>query len=255
MLKSVCSWVKDIGCVKFISKLLFMGGIELNPGPNTQDPDDTQLNLLSWGNVFTIPGSPTQFNTLQEAIAMLKIAKPTCEPISVTLEETLTHSPTSQDISDDTGHQGNTVPNIEYTTCELPNLEIICGQKQENVHVDTTNVTKLSSDACDGLQLQSESKASPITGKSQMLPLKEQELVEFSEYIRYESQERIAVMLGADLDRVETLRGKHRENVIGVSLDLLLDWMIINPQPTNRYVSNIKPLQDRPTPRVLEACS
>ncbi len=69
-------------------------------------------------------------------------------------------------------------------------------------------------------------------------PLVEAELTEFAEYITYENQERIAVMLGFGLDKVETLRCKHRENVTGVSLDLLVDWMRCNPQQTNRQVSD-----------------
>ena len=70
-----------------------------------------------------------------------------------------------------------------------------------------------------------------------MEPLVEAELTEFAEYITYQTQERMAVMLGFDVNRVETLRCKHREHVTGVSLDLLIDWMRANPQPTNRLVS------------------
>ncbi len=68
-------------------------------------------------------------------------------------------------------------------------------------------------------------------------PLGEPEVVELSQYITYDNQERVAIMLGSDLDKVETLRCKHRENVTGVTLDLLIDWMIRNPQPTNRMVN------------------
>ncbi len=71
-----------------------------------------------------------------------------------------------------------------------------------------------------------------------MQPLGELELVEFAEFIIPENQERIAVMLGSNLDKVEILRSKHRENVTAVSLDLLIDWTRRNPQPTNRLVSN-----------------
>ncbi len=71
-----------------------------------------------------------------------------------------------------------------------------------------------------------------------MEPLAEPELVEFSEFITYVNQERIAVMLGSNIDKVEILHCKHRENVTGVSIDLLIDWMRRNPQPTNRLVSN-----------------
>ncbi len=70
-----------------------------------------------------------------------------------------------------------------------------------------------------------------------MQPLGEPELVEFAEFITPENQERIAVMLGSNLDKVEMLRCKHRENVTAVSVDLLIDWMRCNPQPTNRLVS------------------
>ncbi len=68
-------------------------------------------------------------------------------------------------------------------------------------------------------------------------PLGEPELVEFSEFITYVNQERIAVLLGSNIDKVEMLRSKHRENVTGVSIDLLIDWMRRNPQQTNRLVS------------------
>ncbi len=71
----------------------------------------------------------------------------------------------------------------------------------------------------------------------EMEPLREADLVEFAEYITPEHQERMSVMLGFDLSKVETLRCKHRENVTGVSQDLLLDWMTCNPQPTNRMVN------------------
>ncbi len=71
-----------------------------------------------------------------------------------------------------------------------------------------------------------------------MLQLEEPELIDLSDYITYENQERISVMLGFDLNKVETLRCKHRENVTGVNLDLLIDWTIRNPQPTNRMVSS-----------------
>ncbi len=80
--------------------------------------------------------------------------------------------------------------------------------------------------------LTKETEAAPF-----MQPLAEPELAEFAEFIIPENQERIAVMLGSNLDKVEMLRSKHRENVTGVSIDLLIDWMRCNPQPTNRLVS------------------
>ncbi len=73
---------------------------------------------------------------------------------------------------------------------------------------------------------------------SYLMPLRKSELVDFSDFITYDTQERISIMLGFDLNKVETLRCKHRENVTGVNLDLLIDWTIRNPQPTNRLVSN-----------------
>ena len=73
---------------------------------------------------------------------------------------------------------------------------------------------------------------------SNLMPLRESDLVVFSDYITYDIQERISLMLGFDLNKVEILRCKHRENVTAVGLDLLIDWMRCNPQPTNRLVSH-----------------
>ncbi len=80
------------------------------------------------------------------------------------------------------------------------------------------------------------SRRSPL---EEVEPLSEADLVEFAEYITPEYHERMSIMLGFDVDRVETLRCKHREHVTGVSLDLLIYWMTYNPQPTNRLVSSI----------------
>ncbi len=82
-----------------------------------------------------------------------------------------------------------------------------------------------------------QSRHEPVTSFHE--PLGEPELVEFADHITPDIQERIAIMLGFDLDKVETLRCKHRQNVTGVSIDLLIEWKICNPQETNRMVSKI----------------
>ena len=101
-------------------------------------------------------------------------------------------------------------------------------EETEAKHIETRQEPSVTS-----AQSLNEEPAAPL-----MQPLGESELVEFAEFIIPENQERIAVMLGSNLDKVEMLRSKHRENVTGVTLDLLIDWTIRNPQPTNRLVSN-----------------
>ncbi len=200
-----CIDQKVTGCVEFIGILLFMAGIELNPGPNTQDDDSTQSILPSSGNVFTIYGSSLRFNTLQEAIASLQIARRI------------------------QSEQESSMPMLENATTDQKIPKIPDNGTQQIENVENSTVARKSTD---------ETNAS-IAGSPSIHPLGEAVLVDFAEYITYDNQERIAVMLGFDLDKVDTLRSKHRENVTGVSLDLLLEWMTANSQPTNRYVSNI----------------
>ncbi len=126
------------------------------------------------------------------------------------------HTLQDQSISDDT-------PNIS-----TPGISVVTHETQSSC---STNPSQLSEEPAAGRFSQS-----PL---EEMEPLSEADLVEFAEYVTPEHQERMSVMLGSDLDRVETLRCKHRENVTGVSLDLLIDWMTCNPQPTNRLVSSI----------------
>ena len=158
-------FLNAIGCVEFIGLLLFMAGVELNPGPIT-------------------PGEDKTIKT--------------------------------QDKSrfDDT-HNIST-----------PGTSAVAFESQSN---NATNPSQLSEEPA--------AKRFRQSLPEEMEPLREADLVEFAEYITPDHQERMSVMLGFDLNKVETLRCKHRENVTGVSLDLLLDWMTCNPQPTNRLVN------------------
>ncbi len=77
-----------------------------------------------------------------------------------------------------------------------------------------------------------------------MKPLGEAELREFAKYIPEENQEDIAFMLRVKPKKVNTLsklmlRLKLKKVKTGVILDLLLEWMKSNPQPTNRMVNSI----------------
>ncbi len=180
---------------------------ELKPGLLAHDADDFKFNLQSCGTVFTKSGSSLKFGSLQEAIASLKTPMFGQNP-------TVLRSSTPK-------------PEIVTAHHEIPKLHDISSQliqyaekiPNEGNAKSMVSTTNLSSDS------------------SLMNPLGEPELVEFSDYITYDAQERIALMLGFDLDKVEILRCKHRENVTGVSQDLLIDWMICNPQPTNRMVN------------------
>ncbi len=158
-------FLNAIGCVEFIGQLLFMAGVELNPGPKTPGDDKTVK----------------------------------------------TQDKSRPDDVHNTFSQGT--PVITHET------QSSC----------SANPSQLSEEPAA-----EHFRHSPL---EEMEPLREADLVEFAEYITPENQERMAVMLGFDLNRVETLRCKHREHVTGVSLDLLLDWMTCNPQPTNRMVN------------------
>ncbi len=179
-------WIKVIGCVVFMGLLLFMAGVELNPGPVTPVDDKTKVvhEGLNPGDAQNItPGNMPE--------------------ISAAIE------PTSALESDEEG--AHYISNESHFRQRSD--EHVAGKGRQSKQEDTKDTF--------------------------MQPLIEAELVEFADYIPYDNQERLAIMLGFDLNKVEILRGKHRENVTGVSLDLLLDWMKCNPQPTNRQVSVI----------------
>ncbi len=85
---------------------------------------------------------------------------------------------------------------------------------------DKTIKTQDHSHSDDAHNISSEETAAKRFRQSpleEMEPLGVTDLEEFAEFITPENQERMAVMLGFDLDKVEMLRCKHRENVTGVS--------------------------------------
>ena len=185
-----------------------MAGVELNPGPITPGDEKT---VEKQEQAIPVPAK----NTTEEE-------KPKS---SVTYTQTLNPGPITPGNEKTVEKQDQCSPGDAQTT-----------STEETPCVTQINYpTNLS-------QLTEEPAAKRLKQShfDEMQPLGEAELVQFAEYIIPEIQERMAVLLGFDLDKVETLRCKHRENVTGVSLDLLIDWTIRNPQPTNRVVSNNK---------------
>ncbi len=173
--------IKLIGCVIFIGLLLFMAGVELNPGP--------------------------VYENIRRGIVQDDQMKLSPQPNPQILHGDIIGTHSRQAFSND-----NPVFEKDDSETEYPYISV--------------------------LQISNQTVSSPNTVPLPPVALREKHLVEFAEYITYDNQERIAIMLGFDLDRVEVLRCKHRENVTGVSLDLLLDWMKCNPQRNNRSVSN-----------------
>ncbi len=177
--------MKMTGSLEFIGLLLFMAGVELNPGPRTPDSNTTEM-----GKEQTYVDDASNISTRNmEEISEETTPKQTVDNINGGAQNIIT--------DDDVNHRSE---------------EPATKKSQQSQH--------------------------ERIGSNVIQPLAEPELVEFSDYITHDNQEKIAVMLGFGLNKVETLRGKHRENVTGVSLDLLIDWTRCNPQPTNRMVSN-----------------
>ncbi len=185
-----------------------MAGVELNPGPIT--PEREKPQLFKEKSKKNVPREK-----LDVLVDRMKGAAQPAQPNDKTgakaKQSTCHDNPAFVNDGDTT--------DIVLTGADSPNNQT-CGAIEM---IEAAEYT--TSDSQENIELP-------------LLPLREKHLVEFSEYISYENQERIAVLLGFDLDKVDTLRCKHRENVTGVSLDLLLDWMRCNPQPTNRMVSN-----------------
>ncbi len=184
-------WIKTTGCVIFIGLLLFMAGVELNPGPGyylrskrkkAATPDQIESKR---SHDHGASGNETEADTNFKRMKFSKNADEQNERINQDFKEA--------------GNTGR-------------------GQSSERDPLSSGCAT---------------------TESSTIQPLEEQELVEFAEYISYEYQERIAVMLGFDLNKVDTLRCKHREHITGVTLDLLIDWLRCNPQKSNRCVSDL----------------
>ncbi len=207
---------KMTGSLEFIGLLLFMAGVELNPGPRTPDNNKTEIGKgqndaddtqnISTGNIEEICEGTTPRQTGDnEADGAKNISAENMQEISG--ESTPSNAPKQTvDLSDDGPHN-------------VINDGGVSQRSEEPV-------------ADKGKQSQHEGVG------SNLMPLRESELVDFSAYITYDIQGRISVLLGFDLNKVDTLRSKHRENVTGVSIDLLIDWMRCNPQQTNRLVSN-----------------
>ncbi len=69
-----------------------------------------------------------------------------------------------------------------------------------------------------------------------MKPVTEAELSELADYIPPNIQERIAIILGTKTEVVTNLRGRHRENIHGISLGILKTWSNKHHEPGNRIV-------------------
>ena len=160
-----CLLFKVTGCLVFIGLLLFMAGVELNPGPITPGDDKTVGKE-----------EPSNKNSMSEEDTHETQAK-----------------------------------YAEYETIKASTSDI----HEHSSHKELS-----------------------------MKPLGEAELREFAKYIPEENQEDIAFMLRVKPKKVNTLsklmlRLKLKKVKTGVILDLLLEWMKSNPQPTNREVNNI----------------
>ncbi len=70
-----------------------------------------------------------------------------------------------------------------------------------------------------------------------MNPVSEAEMSELAEHVTPMAHERIAVILGMDLDVVANLRGEHREHMHGISLAILKRWCNKHHQAGNKIVS------------------
>ncbi len=203
-----------------------MAGVELNPGPITPGDEKTVEKQEQ-----VIP-APAQ-NTPETEIPL--VTEET-EP-KHNIEERQEYSV----ICKQTLHPGPINPGEEKTIKGKRKQQDQCSpdNTQTTSTAETSYVTQINYPT-NPSQITEEPAAKRFKQShfEEIQPLREAELVQFAEYITPEIQERMAVMLGFELDKVETLRCKHRENVTGVSLDLLIDWTIRNPQPTNRLVSN-----------------
>ncbi len=70
-----------------------------------------------------------------------------------------------------------------------------------------------------------------------MDPVTDAELSDMAEHVTPTAHERIATILGMDLDVVANLRGAYREDMHGISLGILKMWCNIHHKPGNRIVS------------------
>ncbi len=182
-----CLLFKVTGCLVFIGLLLFMAGVELNPGPITPADDKTDGKQEQ----------PIPAQTMSDDRTYRK------------------EEPSNKNSMNEEDTQETQAKYAEYETT--------IGSAAD-IHEHSSN-KELS-----------------------MKPLVEAELRELAKYIPQENQEEIALMLRVKLKKVNTLsklmlRLKLKKVKTGVILDLLLEWMKSNPQPTNRMVNNIFPFQ------------
>ncbi len=249
MNRNRCHFLNAIGCLAFIGLLLFMAGVELNPGPITPSDDKTEKQEQP------IP-APPQTGVKQEqpiptpAQTGVKQEQPIPTPhqTGVKQEQPIPAPPQTgvqQDQPIPAPHQTGvkqkqpiSAPHQTGVKQKQPisappqtpseqEVPLLTDETEPKQYIEPRQVTSVLS-----TQAPHEEPAASFHE-----PLREPELVELAPYITYDKQQRIAVMLGFDLDKVETLRSKHRENVTEISMDLLIDWMICNPQPTNRMVN------------------
>ena len=68
-------------------------------------------------------------------------------------------------------------------------------------------------------------------------PITDFELAKIGDVVPPECQDRLAIMLGEDATKVAILRSANREDVAGVTRDLLRSWKEKNPHQGNRMVS------------------